>query len=121
MNNLADGAGALSASSFAALTQMEVDGALTSTQAKTVLAELVEGGADPAAIAADLGFEAMETNELEALVDAAIAAEPDAWEKFCAGEDRVQGAFVGHVMKATQGQADGKAVSALLRARRDTR
>jgi aspartyl-tRNA(Asn)/glutamyl-tRNA(Gln) amidotransferase subunit B len=121
VNNLADGAGALSASSFAALTQMEVDGALTSTQAKTVLAELVEGGADPAAIAADLGFEAMETNELEALVDAAIAAEPDAWEKFCAGEDRVQGAFVGHVMKATQGQADGKAVSALLRARRDTR
>ena len=30
------------------------------------------------------------------------------------------GALVGAVMKATKGKADGKAVTALLRARRDT-
>jgi len=118
VNNLADGAGQLDATGFASLVGMETAGDLSSTQAKTVLAELVASGGDPATIAAAHGFEAMDDSELEQLVDAAIAAEPDAWTKFCAGEDRVQGAFVGHVMKATRGQADGKAVSALLRSKR---
>lgn len=118
VNNLADGAGSLTTASFAALTQLEISGSLTATQAKTVLADLVEHGGDPATIAADRGFEAMDASELETLVDEAIAADPEAWAKFCEGEDRVQGAFVGYVMKATKGQADGKAVSAILRARR---
>jgi aspartyl-tRNA(Asn)/glutamyl-tRNA(Gln) amidotransferase subunit B len=53
------------------------------------------------------------------MVDAAIAAEVDAWEKFCSGEGKAMGALVGHVMKASRGQADGKAVTAILNARRD--
>jgi len=60
----------------------------------------------------------MDDGELVALVDAAIAAEPEAWQKYCAGEDKAMGALVGHVMKASRGQADGKAVSALLVSRR---
>ena len=107
------------ASDLAALTRLEVDGALTATQAKQVLAEIVEhGGGDAAAIAAAKGFEAMDSSELESMVDAAIAAEPDAWAKFCAGEGKAMGALVGAVMKASKGQADGKAVTALLNARR---
>src|SRR6187431_1320167 len=107
------------ASDLAALTRLEVEGALTATQAKQVLAEIVEhGGGDAAAIAAAKGFEAMESSELESMVDAAIAAEPDAWAKFCAGEGKAMGALVGAVMKASKGQADGKAVTALLNARR---
>ena len=47
-NNLADGAGALTAAAFAALVTMETDGDLTATQAKTVLADLVASGGDPA-------------------------------------------------------------------------
>mgnify|MGYP001822665045 FL=1 len=98
---------------------MELNGALTATQAKQVLADLLEsGGGDPAAIAAERGFEALDTSELEAMVDAAIAAEPDAWAKFCAGEGKAMGALVGAVMKASRGQADGKAVSRLLNAKR---
>ena len=118
VNNLAEGSGQLTAESFAALVAMETGGELTATQAKTVLGDLVESGGDPATIAASHGFEAMDTSELETLVDEAIAADPEAWATFCDGEDRVQGAFVGYVMKATRGQADGKAVSALLRAKR---
>ena len=103
------------AADVAALTKMELDGALTATQAKQVLADLLgAGGGDPAAIAAGRGFEAMDTSELEAMVDAAIAAEPEAWAKFCAGEGKAMGALVGAVMKASRGQADGKAVSQLL-------
>ena len=61
----------------------------------------------------------MDTSALEALVDQAIAAQPDAWAKFCAGEGRAMGALVGAVMKASQGKADGKVVTALLNAKRD--
>jgi len=111
---------AVPADDLAGLTRMEVGGDLTATQAKQVLAELVErGGGDAAAIAADKGFEAMDTSELESMVDDAIAAQPDAWAKFCAGEGKAMGALVGAVMKASKGQADGKAVTALLDQRRD--
>ncbi|MFM8268109.1 MAG: Asp-tRNA(Asn)/Glu-tRNA(Gln) amidotransferase subunit GatB [Ilumatobacteraceae bacterium] len=107
------------ATDLAALTRLEVAGGVTATQAKAILAELLaHDGGDPAAIAAAKGFEAMDTSALEAAVDAAIAADPDAWTKFCAGEGRAMGALVGYVMKATGGKADGKAVTALLNARR---
>jgi aspartyl-tRNA(Asn)/glutamyl-tRNA(Gln) amidotransferase subunit B len=113
---------AVPAADLAGLTRIELAGALTATQAKQVLADLVErGGGDAGAIAAERGFEAMDSGELETMVDAAIDAQPDAWAKFCAGEGKAMGALVGHVMKASRGQADGKLVSQLLNARRATR
>ena len=105
---------------LALLTKLETSGKLTATQAKAVLAELVAaGGGDAEAIAKAKGFEALDTGSLEPLVDQAIAADPDAWAKFCAGEGRAMGALVGAVMKASQGKADGKVVTALLNAKRD--
>ncbi len=108
------------ARSLATLTSMESSGTVTATQAKTVVEAMIAGDhdRDPEAIAAALGFEAMDTSELESMVDAAIAAQPDAWEKFCAGEGKAMGALVGAVMKASKGQADGKAVTALLNRKR---
>ena len=121
INNLAGDDGAASAlrvEAFASLIGMESSGVLTTTQAKQVLAEMVSSGTDPDDIAASRGFEAMDDGELEALVDQAISDHPEAWDKFCAGEEKVQGVFVGAIMKATRGKADGKAVNQLLRARR---
>jgi aspartyl-tRNA(Asn)/glutamyl-tRNA(Gln) amidotransferase subunit B len=107
------------AADLAALTTLETSGALTATQAKQVLAELVAGGGgDAAAIADAKGFRALDTSTLESLVDDAIAANPGAWEKYRAGEDKAVGALVGAVMKASRGQADGGAVTAILRNRR---
>jgi aspartyl-tRNA(Asn)/glutamyl-tRNA(Gln) amidotransferase subunit B len=103
---------------FAALVTMELGGQLTATQAKTVLAELVDQGGDPAAIAADKGFEAMDSSELDSLVDGLIADHPDEWQRFCEGDGKITGFFVGKVMKATQGKADGKVVTSLLNARK---
>jgi aspartyl-tRNA(Asn)/glutamyl-tRNA(Gln) amidotransferase subunit B len=106
---------------LAALTRLEREGALTATQAKVVLADLLErGGGDPTTLAAERGFEALDTSVLDGLVDAAIAAQPDAWAKFVAGEAKAMGALVGAVMKASGGKADGKAVTAALHTRRDT-
>ena len=103
------------AADVAALTHLEVEGTLTATQAKSVLATILQrGGGDPAAIAAELGYEAMDTAELEAMVDDALAAQPGAWEKYLAGEGKAMGAIVGHVMKASRGQADGKLVNQIL-------
>jgi aspartyl-tRNA(Asn)/glutamyl-tRNA(Gln) amidotransferase subunit B len=107
------------AADLAALTILERDSKVTATQAKTILAELVaNGGGDAAAIAAAKGFEALDTSAVEAMVDAAIAAQSDAWAKYCAGEEKAAGALVGAVMKASQGKADGKVVTAVLQARR---
>ena len=107
-----DGIAAVPAADARRTHAMEHGGHLTATQAKTVLGEMAPTGElDPAAIAARLGFEAMDTSELETLVDDAIAAKPDAWAKYCAGEEKALGAIVGHIMKASKGQADGKLVN----------
>jgi aspartyl-tRNA(Asn)/glutamyl-tRNA(Gln) amidotransferase subunit B len=110
----------LDPAAFARLVSMELDGKLTATQTKTVLADLVAGGGDPEAIAAQHGFEAMETGELEGLVDGLIESNPAEWQRFCDGDAKVTGFFVGQVMKATQGKADGKVVTALLNARKSS-
>ena len=93
------------AADLAALTRLEVDGALTATQAKQVLAEIVvDGGGDAAAIAAAQGLRGDgHVARSRRWSTTAIAAEPDAWAKYCAGEDKALGALVGAVMKATQG------------------
>jgi aspartyl-tRNA(Asn)/glutamyl-tRNA(Gln) amidotransferase subunit B len=105
---------------FAALVGLEVGGALTATQAKKVLEVLVERGGetDPATIAAELGFEALAADALASVVDGVVAAHPADWEAYVGGNDKVAGMFVGKVMKATKGKADGKAVTDLLQQRR---
>jgi aspartyl-tRNA(Asn)/glutamyl-tRNA(Gln) amidotransferase subunit B len=110
---------AVPATDLAKLTVLERDAKLSATQAKTVLAELVEnGGGDAAAIAAAKGFEAMDTSAVETMVDEAIAADPGAWAKYMAGDEKASGAIVGRVMKASQGKADGKIVTAIMQSRR---
>jgi aspartyl-tRNA(Asn)/glutamyl-tRNA(Gln) amidotransferase subunit B len=102
--------------SYVSLLTLEATGSVTATQAKAVLGEmLAQGGGDPAAIAAARGYEAMSEDSLVATVAAAVEAHPDEWERFCQGEDKLAGFFTGAVMKATRGQADGKAVAAELR------
>jgi aspartyl-tRNA(Asn)/glutamyl-tRNA(Gln) amidotransferase subunit B len=102
---------------FTKVLRMEGDGRLTATQAKAVLAELVAAGGDPEDIAAAKGFKALEGDVVAAAVDAAIVAHPAEFERFAGGEAKLAGFFVGKVMAATAGKADGKAVTALLRER----
>ena len=117
-----DGATDLNPATFAQLVSLELGGQLSATQAKTVLAEMVTSGRAPDVIAAELGFEAMDSSELEGIVDGLIAESPEEWADFCTGDDKkrakLQGFFTGKIMKATKGQADGKAVAALLESRR---
>jgi aspartyl-tRNA(Asn)/glutamyl-tRNA(Gln) amidotransferase subunit B len=119
-HNLSDERSAeLDPAAFAKLVNLEVEGKLSATQAKTVLATLVAEGGDPAEVAAAAGFEAMDTSELEGIVDGLIEANPAEWaRRFCEGDQKVTGFFVGQVMRATKGKADGKVVTQLLNSRK---
>ncbi|MDQ1375499.1 MAG: aspartyl-tRNA(Asn)/glutamyl-tRNA(Gln) amidotransferase subunit [Actinomycetota bacterium] len=110
-----DAARRLDADAFAELVRMESTGALTPTQSKQVLAQLMSEGGDPAAIAKERGFEAMAAGALEGIVDQLIAEHSDEWERLKAGDGKMTGFFVGKVMTATNKQANGKDVTALLR------
>ena len=109
----------LDAGSFASLLTMEAGGQLSATQSKTVLVALLErGGGDPAALAKEMGFEALGSDTLEAVLDEVIGAHADEWARFIEGDDKVIQFFIGQVMKATSGKANGKDVAAELRTRR---
>jgi aspartyl-tRNA(Asn)/glutamyl-tRNA(Gln) amidotransferase subunit B len=89
---------------------------LSATQSKAVLHELVErGGGDPAALAKEMGFEALRADSLAAVVAEVIAAHPEEWKRYVEGDDKVSGVFVNAVMKATNRQANGKDVVAEIR------
>jgi aspartyl-tRNA(Asn)/glutamyl-tRNA(Gln) amidotransferase subunit B len=116
--NRVDAARALDPASFAELVKLEAAGSLTATQSKSVLVAMLDGGGEPAAIATRLGFEALDATELEAAIDAAIAAHPAEWERYLAGDAKVAQFLLGDVMRVTKGRANGKAVAASFAARR---
>ncbi len=107
----------LDPAAFTDLLRMESERRVTPTQAKAVLAELLANGGDPVEIAADHGFEALADDALEAAVDAVVSAHPSQWERYAGGDQKLSGFFVGKVMAATDGRADGRAVTVALRAR----
>ena len=106
---------------LAALVSMETSGRLTATQSKQVLAEMAEGGGAPDAIAQRRGFQAMAGDDLAAVLEGVIAENPDAWDRYRAGDEaerkKLTGFLTGQVMRATRGQADGAAVNRLLQER----
>ncbi len=84
-----------------------------------MLAEVVATGVGPAEVAKAKGFEALDTGALESIVDQVIAAHPEEFEQLRTGDAKAQGKltgfFMGKVMQASKGQADGKSATALLR------
>ena len=110
-----DAARRLDVFSFVDLLRMEQDGKVSATQAKTILADMLEHGGDPAEIARRRGFELLASDSLAAVVAEVVAAHPDEWQRYAAGEDKLMGFLTGEVMRATSNRADGKAVAAELR------
>jgi aspartyl-tRNA(Asn)/glutamyl-tRNA(Gln) amidotransferase subunit B len=102
---------------FAALLSMETSGRLSATQAKTILGVMLEEGGEPADIARARGFEGLSEEALAETVDKVVAAHPEEWDRYQAGDPKVSQFLVGQVMRETRGKANGKAVMALLAAR----
>ncbi len=109
----------LDSNAFATTLTLESGGQLSATQSKAVLGALLERGeGDPAAIAKEMGFEALSSDTLGGVLDDVIAAHADEWARFVDGDDKLMGFFTGAVMKATSGKANGQNVAAELRSRR---
>ncbi len=113
-----DGRANLTPSAFSHTVLMEQRGELSATQAKTVLGDLLTSGGDPVAIAAARGFEQLSADSLADTVATLIVENPDEWQRYREGDDKLAQFFIGLVMKATRGQANGKAVIAELQQRR---
>ena len=90
---------------------------VSASAAKEVLEVLVAEGGDPAAVIDSRGLGAADSSELAAVVERAIADNPDAVEKIHAGKGQAIGAIVGAVMRETKGRADGGEVQRLIRDR----
>ena len=91
---------------------------------REVLTLLVRDGGEPGAIVEREGLGALGGADgegggdgLAAIVDAAIAADPDAAEKVRAGNMKAIGPLVGYVMRETRGRAEGGEVTRLIRER----
>ena len=102
---------------LAALIGLVQEKKISHGSGKTVLAALVAEGGDPAAIVEREGLAAIsaDSGELEAIVAAAIEANPEAAEQIRAGNGKAIGAIVGFVMKETKGRADGGEVNRLIK------
>jgi aspartyl-tRNA(Asn)/glutamyl-tRNA(Gln) amidotransferase subunit B len=101
---------------LASLFSLVAEKKISHGSGKTVLAALVAEGGDPAAIVEREGLaQISDSGELESIVEAAIAANPEAAEQIKSGNGKAIGAIVGAVMKETKGRADGGEVNRLIR------
>jgi aspartyl-tRNA(Asn)/glutamyl-tRNA(Gln) amidotransferase subunit B len=106
----------VSPENLAALASMVGAKEVSRDAAREVLTKMVEEGGDPREIVAREGLGALsgEDDGLGALVDAAIASDPDAAEQVRNGNRRAIGPLVGYVMRESKGRADGGEVTRLI-------
>jgi aspartyl-tRNA(Asn)/glutamyl-tRNA(Gln) amidotransferase subunit B len=102
---------------FSRLVEMVGAKEISASAARDVLDLLVREGGDPAALVEAKGLGRAGEDELEAIVERAIADNPDAVEKIRAGKGQAVGAIVGAVMRETKGRADGGEVQRMIRER----
>jgi aspartyl-tRNA(Asn)/glutamyl-tRNA(Gln) amidotransferase subunit B len=102
---------------LAELLALLAGGAITQVAARRVFAHLLDHGTTAAAAMRELGLDRITDPEaLRPLVQAAIAALPEAAAAVRAGKPKALDALKGHVMRGTRGRADPAAVDALFAA-----
>jgi aspartyl-tRNA(Asn)/glutamyl-tRNA(Gln) amidotransferase subunit B len=106
----------ISPESVAELVALIESGKISGKQGKDVFQMAVESGKSPAAIVKEQGMEQVsDTGALEAIVQQVIDANPAETARYKAGETKLQGFFVGQIMKASQGKANPKLVNDILK------
>jgi aspartyl-tRNA(Asn)/glutamyl-tRNA(Gln) amidotransferase subunit B len=106
----------LAAEKTGALLKLVEDGTLALSQAKEVLAVLLDApDRDPDAVAKELGFEPTDAGELDALCDQVITANPDKVAEIKGGNEKLLNWLTGQVMKASPSKPNPKQVTDLLK------
>ncbi len=105
----------VAAEDLAGLIRLQNRGELGTVQARSAFQGMVETGQSAEAVAAERGLRQVSDPErLEHLVREAVTADPRAVLAIRKGMTKARDALVGHVMRATRGQADPKRVQAIL-------
>ena len=102
--------------SLATLVVMVQEKRISHGSGKAVLATLVAEGGDPGVIVEQEGLaQISDGEELESIVAAALAANPEAATQIRNGNEKAIGVIVGAVMRETRGRADGGLVNRLIK------
>jgi aspartyl-tRNA(Asn)/glutamyl-tRNA(Gln) amidotransferase subunit B len=97
---------------LALIAKGEISGKL----AKEVFSRMFETGASAREVIDQAGLRQIsDTGELARIVDDVLARNPKQVEQYRSGKTSVKAFFVGHVMKATRGQANPQTVNELLK------
>jgi aspartyl-tRNA(Asn)/glutamyl-tRNA(Gln) amidotransferase subunit B len=103
---------------LAQLLNMIRDGLISHAAAKRVFSLMAENGKPPVQIAHEEGLiKVGDDAALAGWIDQVLAEHPEEAKRYLAGERKLQGVFVGFVMKQSGGRADPKRVNQLLAAR----
>ncbi|WP_017662518.1 Asp-tRNA(Asn)/Glu-tRNA(Gln) amidotransferase subunit GatB [Baaleninema simplex] len=106
---------ALKPAILAELIELIENNTISGKIAKEILPELLEKGGSAKELVESKGMtQISDTSELEKIIDELLAANPDKVEQYRNGKTKLQGFFVGQVMKRTSGRADPKLTNQLL-------
>ncbi|MEM9116548.1 MAG: Asp-tRNA(Asn)/Glu-tRNA(Gln) amidotransferase subunit GatB [Cyanobacteria bacterium P01_F01_bin.56] len=106
---------ALKPDMLAEMIQMIEGGTISTKIAKDILPDLLTKGGSPKAIVEEQGLSQIsDPKQIEAIIDEVLTAHPDELEKYRAGKKKLQGFFVGQVMKRTSGRVDPKLTNQIL-------
>jgi aspartyl-tRNA(Asn)/glutamyl-tRNA(Gln) amidotransferase subunit B len=106
------------AQELGALVRLIDEERISGKQGKDVLVEMFKTGKPASAIVAEQGLvQVSDTGEIDQLIDAVIAANPDQVANYRSGKEALLGFFVGQVIKASKGKANPKVVNERLRAK----
>lgn len=82
---------------------------------KKVFAEMFETGKDPDVIIQEQDLvQVTDTDAIESIVREVIANNQNQWNQFMEGKDKLQGFFVGNVMKISKGKANPGSVNQII-------
>ncbi|PNW45677.1 UNVERIFIED_CONTAM: aspartyl/glutamyl-tRNA amidotransferase subunit B [Euhalothece sp. KZN 001] len=105
----------LTPDALAELVNLIDQGTISGKIAKEILPELLSNGGSPKAMVEEKGLtQISDSGELEGIIDQVLADHPEEVEKYRGGKKKLQGFFVGQVMKRTSGRADPKLTNQLL-------
>jgi aspartyl-tRNA(Asn)/glutamyl-tRNA(Gln) amidotransferase subunit B len=104
---------ALKPNTLAELITLIEDGTISGKIAKEVLPELLTKGGSAKELVKDK-TQLSDPAQLEAIIDEILVENPKELEQYRAGKTKLQGFFVGQVMKKTSGRADPKLTNQIL-------
>ncbi|MCD8567119.1 MAG: Asp-tRNA(Asn)/Glu-tRNA(Gln) amidotransferase subunit GatB [Geovibrio sp.] len=105
----------ISPSQLAELVSLIDSGKISGKIAKDVYKAVIDSGKNPAKIVEEQGLvQNSDSGELEAIVQQVIDSSPAEAERYKNGEKRLQGFFVGQVMKLSKGKANPQMVNDII-------